>query len=392
MTDILIKKFIKNHKNTADEKVRAAYGKLSGTIGIICNIILFISKIIIGTISGSVSITADAVNNLSDASSSIISLLGFKLAERPADTEHPYGHGRYEYLSAMSVAMLIIIIGVELLKSSVGKIINPSPVNFGPALVITLVFSMLAKLWMMFFNKKTSKMINSKTLAATALDSRNDVISTFAVLCGAIISSITSFELDGIIGLIVALFILISGFNLVKETIDPMLGVAPDPEFVTHIKNKIMSYEGVLGMHDLIVHDYGPCRKFASVHVEMAAEGDVLVSHDIIDNIEMDFLQNDSLHMIIHYDPILTQNSLTSDLRKQVAELVKEIDPELTIHDLRVVPGPTHTNLVFDCLASFELKISDSDLKKEITTLVREQHPDYNCVITIDRNYSPVPN
>ncbi len=392
MTELLFKTFIKNYQNTSDSAVRAAYGKLAGFVGIVCNIILFIAKLIIGTISASVSITADAFNNLSDASSSIISLLGFKLAEKPADAEHPYGHGRYEYLSGLSVAVLIIIIGFELLKTSFNKIINPTAVSFNPALVIVLLLSVTVKLWMMIFNKKAGKKIKSKTLIAAALDSRNDIISTLAVLIAAIISHYTTFELDGWIGLAVAIFIMLSGFGLIKETIDPMLGVAPDPEFVDSIKEKIMSYPEVLGMHDLIIHDYGPCRKFASVHVEMAAESDVLECHDIIDNIEVDFLKNNGLHMIIHYDPILTEDPLVLDLRNQISQVVKKINPDLTIHDLRVVPGTTHTNLVFDCLASFDLKMTDTELRNEISKLVKENNPDFNCVITVDRNYSPIPH
>ena len=390
MTDFLTKKFIKDHENTQNSIVRAAYGKFAGTVGIICNIILFLLKIIIGTLSNSVSITADAVNNLSDASSSIISLLGFKLAEKPADTEHPYGHGRYEYLSGLTVAVLIIVIGVELLKSSVEKILNPSDVEFSIPLVCVLIFSILLKLWMMFFNKKLGKKINSTTLEATSADSRNDVISTSAVLAAAVISHFTHFELDGIIGLCVAVFILVSGIGLIKDTIDPMLGSAPSAEYVKEIRDKIMSYPEVLGMHDLMIHDYGPCRKFASVHVEMAAEENVIKSHDVIDNIEYDFLQNDGLHMIVHYDPILTKDSITTDLRKELSELVKSIHPDLSIHDLRVVPGTTHTNLVFDCINIYHLNMSDAELKNKISTLVKEKHSDYNCVITIDKSYAPV--
>lgn len=390
MTELLAKKFIKNHDNVNNPVVRAAYGKFAGIVGIICNFILFTLKIIIGTLSRSVSITADAVNNLSDASSSIISLLGFKLAEKPADNEHPYGHGRYEYLSGLTVAVLIIVIGVELFKSSVDKILHPSKVAFSAALVIVLLFSVALKLWMMLFNKKLGKKINSTTLEATSADSRNDVISTLAVLLAAVISHFTNFELDGIIGLAVAVFILLSGIGLIKDTIDPMLGSAPDAQYVESIRNKIMSYPEVLGMHDLMIHDYGPCRKFASVHVEMAAEEDVIKSHDVIDNIENDFLESEGLHLIVHYDPILTKDSLTGDLRKELSEIVKSIHPDLTIHDLRVVPGTTHTNLVFDCVNIFHLNMSDAELKNKISTLVKEKHSDYNCVITIDKSYAPV--
>ena len=390
MTNLLLKVFVKDYINTENPHVRAAYGKLCGFVGIVCNIILFIAKVLIGTLSGSVSITADAFNNLSDASSSIISLLGFKLSEKPADAEHPYGHGRYEYLSALSVAVLIILIGFELLKTSIGKIINPSSVSFSWVLVVVLSLSVIMKLWMMVFNKNLGNKIKSDTLIATAQDSRNDVISTLAVLCAAVISAFTKLNLDGWIGMAVAIFILISGFGLIKSTLDPMLGKAPDPEFVQKIRDRIMTYEGVLGVHDLMIHDYGPCRQFASVHVEMAAEEDVLKSHDVIDNIEFDFLKDMGLHMIVHYDPIITKNELVSNMRYEIQEIVKTIHSSLSIHDLRVVPGISHTNLVFDCLADFHLQMTDFELKSAISNAVKAIHPEYNCVITIDKNYAPV--
>jgi len=386
MTEILIKRFIKNYENTEDTSVRAAYGKFAGFVGIICNVILFAAKIIVGTLSGSVSITADAVNNLSDASSSIISLLGFKMAEKPADAEHPYGHGRYEYLSGLTVAVLIIVIGVELLKSGIDKILHPAAVSFSPVLAGVLLFSIAVKLWLMLFNKKTGQTINSSTLTATAADSRNDVITTLAVLAAAAISHFTPLELDGWIGVGVSVFILISGFGLIKDMIDPMLGSAPDPELVAKIRDKIMTYPGVIGMHDLLVHDYGPCRQFVSVHVEMPAEENVIVSHDTIDNIEADFLKNEGIHMIVHYDPVLTSDTLTTELRSEVARMVKALNSDLSIHDLRVVPGTTHTNLVFDCVAPYSLKMTDTELKNAITDEVRKLHPDFNCVITIDRD------
>ena len=386
MTSILIKRFVKNHEDIKNPVVRAAYGKLAGGVGIVCNLILFLLKLVIGTISGSVSITADAVNNLSDASSSIISLLGFKLAERPADAEHPYGHGRYEYLSGLSVAVLIIVIGVEILKNGIDKILNPTKVEFSIALVAILIFSILLKLWMMIFNKNAGKRISSSTLMATAADSRNDVISTGAVLIGAIISHTTALELDGFIGVGVAVFIFISGFRLIKEMIDPMLGTAPDEEMVKKIRDKIIEYPGVLGIHDLIVHDYGPSRQFASVHVEMAAEEDVIQSHDTIDNIESDFREKENINLIIHYDPVLTKDPLTNELKTAVSGIIKNTYPEFSIHDFRVVPGTTHTNLVFDCVVPFEEKMSDKDIKIAISKSVKEMRVDCNCVITIDRS------
>lgn len=390
MTNFLIKRFIKDYENIQKTSVRSAYGKLSGVVGIVCNVLLCAVKLAAGLISGSVAITADAVNNLSDASSSIISLLGFKLAERPADDEHPYGHGRYEYLSGLMVALLIMIIGVELLKSSVDKILHPERVMFSVATACVLLFSIVLKLWMAFFNTKMGKTINSGTLEATAADSRNDVITTSAVLIAAIASKFTNVELDGFMGAAVALFILYSGFGLVKDTLDPILGKAPEPETVKAIKEKILSYPGVLGTHDLMVHDYGPGRQFASVHVEMDAESDVLESHDVIDNIERDFLKNDGIHMLVHYDPISSSDSETSELRIWISERIKEIDIRLTIHDLRIVKGKTHTNVIFDCVVPYDTGIEEKEIKKRINNMVQEQYPDHFCVITIDRSYAPI--
>ena len=392
MTNFLVRKFVKNYKNTADNNVRTAYGKFSGIVGIVCNAVLFIGKIIAGTISGSVAITADAVNNLSDASSSVISLFGFKLASRPAEEEHPYGHGRYEYLSGLMVAVFIMVIGVELFKNSVGKILHPEHVEFSLLSAGVLVFSILLKLWMMFFNKKIGALINSKTLKATAMDSRNDVVTTSAVLIAAAISHFTGVELDGWMGVAVAAFIMYSGFGLVRDTIDPMLGKAPDEEQVDSIRKKILSYKGVLGTHDLMVHDYGPGRQFASVHVEMAAEDDVIENHDVIDNIERDFLKNDGLHMVVHFDPISTKDSLVNELRTWISEQIKHLDSRLTIHDLRIVKGTTHTNVIFDCVVPHDMEIGEKEIKKFAANIVAEKYPNYYTVVTIDRSYAAMPH
>lgn len=392
MTDFLIKKFVKNYEKTGDTKVRIAYGKFSSIIGIICNTILFAGKITVGIISGSVSITADAVNNLSDASSSVISLLGFKLASKPADEAHPYGHGRYEYLSGLVVSVLILVIGVELLKEGISKIIEPSEVEFSWIIVGVLGASILVKLWMMLLNRRIGKRISSNTLIATAADSRNDVISTSAVLAATLISHYTSVELDGYIGVAVALFILYSGVGLVKDTIDPILGRAPSEEYVRHIHDIIMSYDGVLGTHDLMIHDYGPGRMFASVHVEMAAENNVLESHDVIDNIERDFLKNEGLHITVHLDPITTADGSVGNLRAWISLKIKSINPELTIHDLRIVEGPTHTNVIFDCVAPHNICMTDAELKTAVSAIINETYENYYCVITIDRSYSPMPH
>lgn len=390
MTKLLIKLFVKNHENVKDASVRTAYGKLSGWVGILCNILLCAGKFIVGFVSGSVSITADAANNLSDASSSIISLLGFKLAEKSADEEHPYGHARYEYISGFIVAVLVLVIGFELLKGSVEKIIAPTAVEFSWVTVGVLTASILVKLWMMLFNMKIGKLISSSALEATAADSRNDSISTLAVLAATLVSHFASVELDGWMGILVAAFILYSGINLVRDAMSPLLGKAPDPEMVEDIREKVMSYDGVLGTHDLMVHDYGPGRIFASVHVEMAAERDVLESHDVIDNIERDFLQQ-GLNLVVHYDPIVTSDSAVGDTRSEINEIVKQIDERLSIHDLRMVPGTTHTNVIFDCVIPPRFSMDENELKAEISRFVKVSHPDYFCVITVEQSYAPIP-
>lgn len=287
---------------------------------------------------------------------------------------------------------MIIIIGVELFKSSLDKVLHPSPVDFSIVTVAVLAVSILVKLWMALFNKSMGQKINSSTLEATSADSRNDVITTSAVLIAALISHFFDVELDGYMGIAVAIFILYSGVGLVKDTLDPLLGEAPDPALVDHIQKKILSYDGVLGTHDLMIHDYGPGRQFASVHVEMAAEDDVIKSHDVIDNIERDFLENENLNLIVHYDPIITGDDKINDMRCWLSEQVKTIDENLTIHDLRIVPGETHTNLVFDCVMPHTLKMTPSQLKTEIRKLVNKKYPNYYCVMTIDSSYAAMPH
>ena len=392
MTDFLIKHFISDSENTDDPVVREQYGVLGGVLGVICNSILFIIKIIVGVAIGSIAVISDAFNNLSDLGSSLVSIIGARMGGKRADKEHPYGHGRYEYLSGLMVAVLIMVIGVELFKSSLDKVLHPSAVEFSWVTVGVLAFSILLKTWMALFNTKTGKMINSNTLIATAADSRNDVITTGAVLVAAILSHFVGFELDGWMGLGVAVFILYSGFGLVKDTLDPMLGKAPEDEQVEEIRQKILSYPGVLGTHDLMVHDYGPGRQFASVHVEMAAEGDAMKNHDVIDNIERDFMNDEGLHMIVHFDPISTKDNTVNELRIWIGEKVKEIDERLTIHDLRIVYGITHTNVIFDCVVPHNMDMTDKEVKKAINDMVKEKYPTYYCVITIDKSYAAMPH
>lgn len=388
MTEWILKLFVKDYKNTERPSVRSAIGKTAGGVAIGVNVLLSLLKILAGAflLGGSVSVIADGVNNLSDAASGLISLLGFKLAEKPADAEHPYGHGRYEYLSGLMVALLILVIGVELLKSSVVKIFSPGKTGFSLIALAILLFSVLGKLWLMYFNRNLSLRIHSETLRATSADSRNDVITTLSVLIAALISRFTGFDLDGYIGAAVALFILYSGYGLVKSTIDPLLGKAPNQSFIDHIEQKVLSYEGVLGTHDLMVHDYGPGRQFASIHVEISADIDALKGHELIDRIEQDF-KKEGLSVVIHYDPICNSDSELGEFRLWLEQEVKKIDPSLSIHDIRMVPCATHTNLIFDCVVPSSSQKSDRQVKEELTTIIRDSYPAYLPVIHIDRSY-----
>lgn len=366
---------------------RGRVGALAGVVCISLNVLLCIAKALVGILSGSVSIVADALNNLSDASSNIVSVLGFKLASKPADPEHPYGHGRFEYLSGLVVAVLVLMIGVELVKSSIDKVLNPSPVEFSLALVVVLAGSMAVKLWMAHLNRVLGERIKSETLLATAQDSKNDVIATGAVLACAIIAYVAGIDLDAWVGLAVGLYIGWSGIELIRDTVNPLLGQAPDPELVAHIRSKIMSYPGVLGTHDLMVHDYGPGRQFASAHVEMAAETDPMESHDTLDNIEQAFKDDDGLIVTLHYDPIVTNDPHVVDMRNKIDAMAKSLDSEASIHDLRCVPGPTHTNVIFDCLHPVACALSPSEFKRKLGDMVVEEYPDAVPKITVDEDY-----
>ena len=387
MTEFLLRHFVRGYPDASRPETRAACGNMAGAVGIVCNLLLCGFKFFAGIVTGSVAISADAVNNLSDASSSIITLLGFRISAKPADAEHPYGHGRTEYLSGLAVSVMILLIGLELVKSSVGKILHPAPIEAGVLPVVILLVSILVKLWMAAFNRRLGRLISSSALEATAADSRNDVISTGAVLVATLLQMAFSWQLDGWIGLAVAVFILYSGWGLVKDAIAPLLGQAPDPALVSHILEVTKEYPGVLGIHDLIVHDYGPGRRFASLHVEMDAAGDVLASHDVIDCIERRFLQEDGLHVIIHYDPIVSDDGQTARARQYLAAAVKGIDPRLTIHDLRMVPGRTHTNLIFDLVVPHDFEMPVCRLKAEVQALAKKENPQWDCVMTVENSY-----
>lgn len=385
MTKLLLRLFVKGGADTADSHYRAALGRLSGAVGIVCNLILFAGKLIIGTLSGSVSITADAMNNLSDATSSIVTLLGFKLAEQPADEEHPYGYARFEYLSGLAVAALIIVIGFELAKTSVEKILNPTPVAVSLPLVAVLLLSIGVKLWLSAFNKDLGTRIQSTTLLATAADSRNDVISTAAVLVAALVELVTSWTVDGFMGLAVSVFILFSGWNLAKETISPLLGEAASPELQGLIVDYIKDQPKVLGYHDLMVHDYGPGQRFASLHVEMDYKEDPMVCHELIDDMERECMESHGIHLVIHYDPIVTDDPELNRLRALVQELLKAMDPRLLTHDFRMVPGEGHTNLIFDVALPVDMNGQEHTIKQNLDEKLRQlEEKRLQTVITFD--------
>lgn len=369
---------------------RLAYGRRASLLSIGCNVLLFAVKLTAGLLSGSVAIVADGVNNLSDAASNIISLLGFKLAGRPADAEHPYGHGRYEYLSGLMVAVLVLVAGVELMRSGEEKILHPAPLTFGWPMVLVLAGSVAVKLWMMAFNRRVGRKIGSETLMATAADSRNDAIATGAVLAAMLICWRWDVALDGWMGAAVAVFVLYSGFVLVRQTLDPLLGRKPEPELIDHIHRKIMSCPGVLGTHDLLIHDYGPGRRFASAHVEMAAEDDPMACRDALDALARDFLENDSLHILFQYDPISHKDTAENRLLALLAERMPIIDPRLTVHDLRLFREGDDRRVRFDCVVPADVNIPEQEIRRMLENIVRERCCDYACDITIDRDYMAV--
>lgn len=385
MTDLLLHLVINDPSQISTAPGRAKIGRLSGFVGIFCNLLLFIGKLIIGIVSGSVSITADAMNNLSDASSAIVTLLGFKLAEKPADEDHPYGHARFEYLSGLAVAAIIIVIGVELAKSSIQKIIAPTPISFSLPLLVVLLLSIGIKLWLCLFNRKLGKMIQSTALLATAADSRNDVIATGAVLAAAVVEAVTSVQVDGYIGLGVAIFILYSGAMLAKETISPLLGEAADPELRHRIAETVSAHPKVLGFHDLMVHDYGPGQRFASLHVEMDQAEDPMLCHDIIDDLERECLTKHNVHLVIHYDPIVTGDTELSQTQELVRTCLCQFDSNLSIHDFRMVSGNGHTNLIFDIALPDALGKQKQEIRTYLENeLLAQTGKRYYAVITFD--------
>ena len=385
MTNLLLRLFVRDYQDPRQPRVRSKVGKLSGIVGILCNIVLFALKLLVGTISGSVAITADAMNNLSDATSSVVTLIGFKLAEKPADEHHPYGHARYEYLSGLAVAGMILIIGFELGKTSVEKILTPAPVAFSVPVAVVLIASIGIKLWMSLFNRKLGKLIGSTALQATAADSRNDAISTTAVLAATLIELFTSWQIDGFMGLGVAAFILYSGINLARETISPLLGESASTELRDLIISVLEDHPEVLGYHDLMVHDYGPGQRFASMHVEMDQQADPLECHELIDNLERECLKLHQVHLVLHYDPVVTGDVEQDRLRSVVEDILHQEDGRISIHDFRMVRGKGHTNLIFDAALPPDRMKDKKDIKRRLDEALNAMgETTYYTVVTFD--------
>ncbi len=384
MTELLLRLFVKDYTNPQKPSVHSAVGKLAGVVGIVCNALLFAIKLAAGLLSGAVSVVADALNNFTDAAASIVTLLGFQLAKRPADQDHPYGHARYEYLSGVMIAVLILVIGVELAKSSIQKIFAPSPVHFSVLTMVILLCSVGIKLWMCLFYYQMGKRIRSATLRAAAADSRNDVIATTAVLFAGIISWAFQIHLDGFAGLGVAIFILYSGVGVAKDTISPLLGERADNRLVEQISQIVLSHDKVLGIHDLLVHDYGPGKCYASVHVELSAEEDPMICHDIIDSIECNALENLNVNLVIHYDPVLTNDAEWNEMRAAVQSMVQNIDPALSIHDFRLVRGACQTKVVFDLAVPYSKRDMHMQLKEQVVGAMAELGDKYTAIIRLD--------
>ncbi len=387
LTKWLIRRFIRNGENTQDAKVRFAYGRLAGGTGLGCNLLLFVAKLLVGVLSGSLAIIADGFNNLSDAGSGIVTLVGFKLAGAPPDRDHPFGHGRMEYLSAMGVAVLIILAGFELASSAVGKILKPTPTDFSWLTVAILAAAIAVKSWMALFYRRIGRLIRSDALLAAAVDSRNDVICTGLVLVSTLVAHFTAWMVDGYVGVAVALFVMWSGFSVIRETVSPLLGQAPDPELVAEIQRTVLAHDGVVGIHDMIIHDYGPGRTIVSLHAEVPADQPVTKSHDIIDNIENLLLEKYHLISCIHMDPVDTDNPETLRLQALAAGLVADIDRSLTIHDFRVVAGDSHTNLLFDVVVPHGYPERET-LAARIREAIHATDGKLNAIVKVESSYT----
>lgn len=391
MINLLIKTFVKDSGNVQDPQVRQRYGTLSGGVGIFLNLLLSVGKMIAGVLTGSIAITADAFNNLTDAGSSVVTLVGFRMAGKQADDDHPFGHGRIEYLSGLAVSVVILLVGLELAKSSVEKIIHPEPVEFSWLSAAILAAAICVKLWMSYFNRTLSRRIGSAAMAATATDSLSDAVATSAVLISAIIGKFTGVNIDAWAGILVALFILRAGWGAAKDTLNPLLGQNPDPELVRDIERTVLAHPQVVGIHDMIIHDYGPGRSMMSLHAEVPAGSDIMEVHDEIDAIERELKAKYRIDASIHMDPIVTGDETISKARKMVSELVREVDPAMTIHDFRMTSGPRHRNLIFDVVVPYSVKSTDDEVRREIERKIRAADPNSFAVIQVDRAYTQEP-
>ena len=387
MTERLVRRFIRDWENVGDPAVRERYGALSGGVGILLNLLLSLGKFFAGLLTGSIAVTADAFNNLSDAGSSVVTLVGFKLAGQKADDGHPFGHGRIEYLAGLLVSLLILMVGVELGKTSIEKIFHPEQVDFSLVTVVILIASILVKLWMCLFNRNLGRRIGSAAMEGTATDSLSDVVATSAVLAGTLVGEFTGVSIDGWVGVVVAIFILRAGWGAAKDTVDPLLGSAPDPALVKEIQDVVLSHKQVVGMHDLVIHDYGPGRRMCSFHAEVPQNADIMEVHDAIDHIEREIYQKFGVETTAHMDPIATEDEAVNDLREQVRDLVREVNPDMNIHDFRVTRGPQHTNLIFDVVVPHRSKVSDEEIAGEITRRVQALDPSYYPVFQLERSY-----
>ena len=387
MIRFLASVFIKN-KDMKSEETRRKYGLLCGAVGIFLNLILFALKLFVGTLTGSVAVTADAVNNISDAGSSVVTMVGFRLAGKKPDPEHPFGHGRIEYISGLIVAMLIFLMGFELLSSSFDAIIDPKPTELSVASVVILAISVVIKLYMFFYNRAVGKKIGSAAMVATASDSIGDAIATLAVLISLAVMHFTDWMIDGYIGILVACFILFAGYRAAKETIEPLLGMRPEKELIDELEALILSHKPITGVHDLILHDYGPGRRFLSLHAEVPMDEDILFVHDVIDDVEIEIFNRYGIETVIHMDPINTRDPRLNEIKGAVLGVLTQFNENLKAHDFRIVPGPTHTNVVFDIAVPADCKTDADVLKLAASTAVTAQNPQYRCVIRIDRDYS----
>ena len=387
MISLLSRLFIKNKDDTGSA-ARRAYGTLCGAVGIFLNLLLFAGKFFAGSISGSIAITVDAFNNLSDAGSSAVTLLGFQLGGQQADKNHPFGHGRIEYLSGLVVAMLIILMGFELAKTSLGKILRPEPVQSGALVLCILAASICVKLYMFLYNRAGGKKYDSPAMTATSMDSLSDCVATSTVLAATLVGRYTGLKIDGWCGMLVAVFIFWSGFKAGKETLDPLLGQPPSEQFVQNIRDTVMSHPKVIGVHDLIVHNYGPGRVMISLHAEVPSCENVLELHDEIDNVEKELREKLGCEAVIHMDPVVTDDGVTQETRRRVAALVNCIDEEIDIHDFRMVAGPTHTNLIFDAVVPFDFRLTDEEVERKIRTAVRTLDGNYYAVVNVEKSYT----